>query len=304
MGNKLSTREKRVLLVSTGVLSTIILIKTAKYFFQKSESRAVKNLLKNGESLQDILLNKQITSKDRIQFQKEEPYHTSILKIQQIQKRIHHFEKQNSRPDEILSAKKQVIQLIHTETWNLWITCNLQVFELNRRKRRMKIDSLVEYIDAVLAEARQDETILFLCKKEVLSDAKIAPNKYEKDFQSLFEIIPSFFIELEVTSEFEKVLRRPYRKSELSLNDIEDFYKKSLSILKEAETRNTFAPFAHKIASGSLSLIVQNYIDDRIAISSGIEKEDIIKRREFLKNASVQKLKSKYTDLFLNLFPE
>jgi hypothetical protein len=304
MGNKLSTRDKRIIIISSGIISSLILIKIGQFFYYKTQDGNVKNLLQNSESLQDILQNKQISTKDKIHFQKDENYTKSIEEIQKLNNEISLLKKNNAPNDQTLELQKKVIKLIHMETWNLWIMCNVQIFESNRTKRRLKIDNLTEYIHVMQSEFKQDEIILFLCKKEVLGDAKMTSSKYEKEFESLFEIIPSFFIELEVTAEFEKVLRRPHRKKELLSSDIEDYYKKSISILKEIENKNLFDFLKNKVSSSVLSLIVQNYIDDRIAIRSDIEKEDITKRREFLKNSSIQKLKGKYNDMFLNLFPE
>ena len=303
MGNRVSKRDKKLMIGSSVVLGSFIMFRVTRYFYKKAKIQQMKNFLKNRENLQNILLNKQITKDDKIEFQKDKMYEDSIRKIQKLRSAVISKQKSNASREKILELKKSLIRAVHEQIWGLSIACNLQIFEITRQKRRLKIDSLGEYIRSVQAELRQNEVIWYLCRKEVLGDARVPDKEYKEEFQSLFDTIPTFFIELSITAEFEKVLRRPHREKRLLISDIEDYYKQSITILNEIGKREVFRDLSKKISADRLGKIVQIYIEDRIAISMDIEKEDINRKREFLKSGSIQRLKGKFNDLFLNYFP-
>ena len=302
MGNTVSTPNEKVYLLTAGVLSSILLVKLWNNGRVQARLKKELELQRDRESLTQLLLTKRITASDTIKFPKCQNYENTIQQIQCLKNRVEYLKKENLSAEQLLKARKRLIESVYREIANLRALCLARTLEEDRRRRRRELRFVGRFVKAAFDQIRQAEIISFLAKKEILKDSKLDVKEFENEFEILLKTNLEFFRNLEVENEFSINLRFPLKKSDLTTKALEVYFQRRVELLKEIESKGLFEGIDTVSSKKILGLIAHIYIEDKLASERQVEWEEILWNKNLQKTSKIKASKKEFNELFSKLF--
>lgn len=172
-----------------------------------------------------------------------------------------------------------------------------------RRERRLLLENLQDYTSAVLAHAQKEESLQNLALQMVLSDIKFSYSDFEKMRNLLYQRSPGYLVEMTVQAERRRLLQQKSRKQPLTEHQAVSYLQQKIEVLKEIE-KNGLLKGLKGVSEGQRAQVGLSYVNDRVALYSGLEEKDVISRADFAQNQRIRKLFSKFSSEFQKVFPK
>lgn len=295
MGNVAIQKKLKYFYLTSGAVSTIFLLKMAYNTKIKQNKKNKENEINERQTLKDFLMGKRVTATDIIKFPKDARYEQNIQKIQNLLR-------QNKESEDI-EKLKELIKLISSVSGKLQGICRMHVHFEHMNRRRREIQFFKRYAKETIKQIRQNEIFLFLAQKEVLRDAGFKRNEYDQHFLRLFEVEPSFIVQLGVKQEYENLFLFANKTRILSANDLKKYFKEKLQILEKIKNNSLIDNLEEKLPANLRGILAHHYINDQLAINQMIEEHEVLLDVNYRNYTGVKSLMKRFEGMFSQMFP-
>ena len=170
------------------------------------------------------------------------------------------------------------------------------------RERRLQLENPPDYSATVIAHSQREESLQNLALQLVLADIKQSYNDFQTMRNQLYQRSPGFLVEMIVQAERRRLLKQKSRRQPLTESQAINYLEQKIEILKQVASEK-WPQGLKNLTRQQRAEISLSFINDKVALYSGLEEKDVISRADFAQNQRIRKLFSKFSSQFQKIFP-